>query len=60
MDIGSRSNRASQQSNHRVANVVGTLIAVLTLILPAFVILYYSQLNSEIPSSDNYALTRFP
>ena len=60
MDIGSRSNRASQQPDHRVANVVGTLIAVLTLILPAFVILYYSQFNSEAPSNGNHALMQFP
>lgn len=60
MDIGSRSNSASQQPDHRVANVVGTLIAVLTLTLPAFVILYYSQFNSKTSTDYTYALTRFP
>jgi hypothetical protein len=60
MDIVSRPHRASQQPDHRVANIVGTLIAVLTLTLPAFVILYYSQVNAKAPTDYNYALTRFP
>lgn len=60
MDIGSRSNRASQQPDHRVANIIGTLIAVVTLILPAFVIFYYSQFSSQTPFDPNDGLTQAP
>jgi hypothetical protein len=35
-------------SSHRLADIVGTFIAILTLALPLFVIAHYSSNNAEV------------
>lgn len=45
--------RASEPPSYRWANVLGTLIAVLTLTIPAFTIGYYSSHTKIEPLSRN-------
>ena len=43
MDSSSQSANASDKPPHRLADVVGTVIALLTLALPLFMIAHYSS-----------------
>jgi hypothetical protein len=62
MNSNSQSANSSDTYSHRLADVVGTAIALLTLILPLFVIAHYSahnvqnsqqQLIYNLPSSED-------
>ncbi|MGQ9872066.1 hypothetical protein [Leptodesmis sp.] len=57
----SSSQSGSPSSNpqpDRLADVVGTIIAILTLVLPTLVISYYSNSSSAIPSA-TYSSDRY-
>ncbi len=43
MDSSSQSANSSERYSHRLADIVGTAIALLTLTLPLFVIAHYSS-----------------
>ncbi len=45
MNPNSQSANSSDTYPHRLAEVVGTVIAIITLILPVFVIAHYSSSN---------------
>ncbi|MBE9014016.1 hypothetical protein IQ250_27890 [Pseudanabaenaceae cyanobacterium LEGE 13415] len=52
MHIGSETTapeRSSQPASHFVANLVGTAIAVITLVLPLFVIAHYTPESPPTP-----------
>ncbi|BAZ04242.1 hypothetical protein NIES3974_08740 [Calothrix sp. NIES-3974] len=58
MNSNTQSADINVHRTHRLADVVGTMIAMLTLVLPLFVTAYYSSLNIENPNlqSMNYKL----
>lgn len=47
MDSNSQSASSAERYSHRLADVVGTAIAMLTLTLPMFVIAHYSSNNID-------------
>lgn len=47
MDSGSQTDIPHKRSSDRLANLVGTLIALLTLILPIITIAYFSPNRAE-------------
>jgi hypothetical protein len=52
MDSGSRADNPPERTYSRLANIIGTLIALLTLTLPIVVIAHFSSISSEpLPSS---------
>jgi hypothetical protein len=56
MESGSPSANASDQPPHGLADIVGTLIALLTLTAPLFVIAHYSSSNIEVFPPRTYQL----
>jgi hypothetical protein len=56
MQSGESSVSASEQPPHRWENFVGTAIALLTLLLPLWVIGYYSQAQIEIFPETTYQI----
>ncbi|WP_026098185.1 hypothetical protein [Kamptonema formosum] len=56
MESGSPSANASDQPPHGLADIVGTLIALLTLTIPLFVIAHYSSGNAEVVPPHTYQL----
>jgi len=46
MESGSRTDTSPEQTSHKLADFIGTLIALLTLVLPIMTIAYYSSLES--------------
>jgi hypothetical protein len=59
MQSGESSVSGSEQPPQRLENIVGTAIALLTLLLPLWVIGYYSQANSEIVPETSYQVQIF-
>ncbi|HCQ22017.1 hypothetical protein RI030_06505 [Aphanizomenon flos-aquae NRERC-008] len=47
MNLNSQSANSSDTYSQRLADIVGTLIALITLILPVFIIAHYSSANVE-------------
>ena len=47
MNLNSQSANSSDTYSQRLADIVGTLIALITLILPVFIIAHYSSVNVE-------------
>ncbi|MDF5716913.1 MAG: hypothetical protein PUP93_24355 [Rhizonema sp. NSF051] len=47
MNSNTPSANANDTDSHRLADIVGTIIAVLTLTLPLFVIAHYSNSNVQ-------------
>jgi hypothetical protein len=43
MESGSRADNPPEQSSHTLANLIGTLIAFLTLAVPVFAIAHFSS-----------------
>ncbi len=56
MESGSPSANASDQPPPRLADIVGTFIAVLTLTLPVFVIAHYSSSETSVSQPSTYQL----
>jgi hypothetical protein len=56
MESGSPSANASDQPTHGLADIVGTLIALLTLTIPLFVIAHYSSKHAEVLPQTSYQL----
>jgi hypothetical protein len=56
MESTSTLEKASEPPSHRWANLIGTLIAVLTLMIPALAI-YYSSYNTPV-AGQTYPITR--
>ncbi|MBW4522105.1 MAG: hypothetical protein KME16_20805 [Scytolyngbya sp. HA4215-MV1] len=51
MELGSQPDNPARRSPHQLADILGTVIAVLTLTLPFFTIAHYSSIPlSPIPS----------
>lgn len=59
MQSGESSVSGSQQPPQRLENLVGMAIALLTLLLPLWVIGYYSQTNSDVFPDTSYQVQRF-
>ncbi len=51
MESSSQPGSPLKPQSYRLADVVGTLIAILTLVLPTLVISYYSNSSSAAPSA---------
>jgi lipopolysaccharide/colanic/teichoic acid biosynthesis glycosyltransferase len=47
MNLNSQSANSSDTYSQRLADIVGTVIALITLILPVFIISHYSSANFE-------------
>ncbi|BAU63622.1 unknown protein [Stanieria sp. NIES-3757] len=47
MDSSERSPNTSESPDHRWAGILGTVVAIMTLILPLLVIAYYSPVSSN-------------
>ncbi|MBE9258919.1 MULTISPECIES: hypothetical protein [Aphanizomenonaceae] len=47
MNLNSPSANSSDTYSQRLADIVGTLIALITLTLPVFIIAHYSSVNVE-------------
>jgi lipopolysaccharide/colanic/teichoic acid biosynthesis glycosyltransferase len=47
MNLNSQSANSSDTYSQRLTDIVGTLIALITLILPVFIIAHYSSANVE-------------
>jgi hypothetical protein len=47
MNLNSRSANSSDTYSQRLADIVGTVIALITLTLPVFIIAHYSSANVE-------------
>jgi hypothetical protein len=47
MDSGSQADQPPERTSSRLANVFGTLIALLTLTLPIIAIAYFSSANAD-------------
>ncbi|BAZ86304.1 hypothetical protein [Dolichospermum compactum] len=47
MNLNSPSANSSDTYSQRLADIVGTLIALITLTLPVFIIAHYSSVNLE-------------
>jgi lipopolysaccharide/colanic/teichoic acid biosynthesis glycosyltransferase len=47
MNLNSQSANSSDTYSQRLADIVGTLIALITLTLPVFIIAHYSSVNVE-------------
>lgn len=58
MNLNTQSADINVNPSHRLADIVGTMIAMLTLVLPLFVIAHYSSVDFENPNlqSMNYNL----
>lgn len=56
MEPGSPSTNASEQPPPRLADIVGTFIALLTLTLPVFVIAYYSSSETQVSQPSTYKM----
>jgi hypothetical protein len=59
MQSGESSVSGSEQPPQRLENLVGMAIALLTLLLPLWVIGYYSQASSDILPDTSYQVQRF-
>jgi hypothetical protein len=57
MESTSPLEKASEPPSHRWANLMGTLIAVLTLTIPALAIGYYSSHNTPV-ANQSYSITQ--
>jgi hypothetical protein len=57
MESTSSLEKPAEPPSHRWANLMGTLIAVLTLTIPALAISYYSSYNAPI-AGQTYSITR--
>ncbi|NJN86117.1 MAG: hypothetical protein HC881_07110 [Leptolyngbyaceae cyanobacterium SL_7_1] len=51
MQPGSRVHYSSERTAHKLADILGSLIALLTLMLPIVTIAHYSSANSPLQSS---------
>ncbi len=47
MNLNSQSANSSDTYSQRLADIVGTVIALITLTLPVFIIAHYSSVNAE-------------
>ncbi|MBJ7296685.1 MAG: hypothetical protein ACOVOV_11005 [Dolichospermum sp.] len=47
MNLNSQSANSSDTYSQRLADIVGTVIALITLTLPVFIIAHYSSVNVE-------------
>ena len=47
MNLNSQSAKSSDTYSQRLADIVGTVIALITLTLPVFIIAHYSSVNVE-------------
>jgi lipopolysaccharide/colanic/teichoic acid biosynthesis glycosyltransferase len=47
MNLNSQSANSSDTYSQRLADIVGTVIALITLTLPVFIIAHYSSVNLE-------------
>ena len=47
MNLNSQSANSSDTYSQRLADIVGTVIALITLILPVFIIAHYSSVSVE-------------
>ncbi|MBO1053446.1 hypothetical protein VB638_11595 [Dolichospermum sp. UHCC 0684] len=47
MNLNSQSAHSSDTYSQRLADIVGTVIALITLTLPVFIIAHYSSVNVE-------------
>jgi hypothetical protein len=56
MNANSESASPTDTYSHRLADIVGTAIALVTLILPVFVIAHYSTDVSQIQQQQTYTL----
>ncbi|BDA39764.1 hypothetical protein CPARK_000060400 [cyanobacterium endosymbiont of Braarudosphaera bigelowii] len=56
MESSSSSKKGTEPSAHRWTNIMGTVIAMITLTLPVFVIAYYSSNKADSPSSQLHYL----
>lgn len=56
MDSGSDPANSADPPPHKLADFVGTLIAVLTLTLPLFIIAHYSSSKAEVLQPAPYTL----
>ncbi|QIZ72864.1 hypothetical protein HCG48_21560 [Oxynema aestuarii AP17] len=59
MESGSPSASSAEKPPHRLSQFVGTLIALLTLLLPIFAIAHYSPSNQNPLPQRNYPIGRF-
>lgn len=58
MESGSRTDNPPGQTPHRLANIFGTLIALMTLTIPVFAIAYFSSNSVEVWQPPVYPLVR--
>ncbi|MEM7773916.1 MAG: hypothetical protein AAF327_25860 [Cyanobacteria bacterium P01_A01_bin.37] len=58
MDSGSQSDKPPQEPSRLFANIIGTAIAVITLITPIIAIALFSSQSGDILRSPPYTLTR--
>ncbi len=58
MDSSTQSANSSDQPPHRLADIVGTAIALLTLTVPLFVIAQYSSNRVEVAQPIAYPLQK--
>lgn len=56
MESSSSSKKETEPSAHRWNHIIGTVIAMVTLTLPVFVIAYYSSNKVDSPSSQFHYL----
>lgn len=60
MESDSQPASLPERSTHRLAEFVGTVIALLTLILPLLAITHYSPSQLQTPPGSPYALPTLP
>lgn len=58
MESGSRTDNPPGRTPHRLANIIGTFIALMTLTIPVFAIAYFSSDSVEIWQPSTYPLVR--
>ncbi|NJO73884.1 MAG: hypothetical protein HC833_09125 [Leptolyngbyaceae cyanobacterium RM1_406_9] len=58
MESGSRTDNPPGRTSHRLANIIGTLIALMTLTIPVFAIAHFSSDSVEIWQPSTYPLLR--
>lgn len=56
MESGGHSANPSDRPSHRLADIVGTVIALMTLTLPIYVIAHYSSTRVEPIQNRSYTL----
>ncbi|MGF1498728.1 MAG: hypothetical protein ACFB8W_18160 [Elainellaceae cyanobacterium] len=56
MDSGSQTDKPPQERSHTLANIIGTLIALLTLIAPVLAIASFSNTSNDLLRSPTYQL----